>query len=72
MRQDLATFTDSWFNFLLYFSFFSVRSIMQKYLDKTGESAFEKIFIQKLGKIKICLTCKLVLKKIVEREMEVG
>lgn len=27
----------------------SVRSIMQKYLEKTGEIRFEKIFNQKLG-----------------------
>ncbi|KAK5976285.1 G protein-coupled receptor kinase 3, partial [Trichostrongylus colubriformis] len=27
----------------------SVRSIMQKYLEKTGEIKFEKIFNQKLG-----------------------
>lgn len=28
---------------------FSVRSIMQKYLEKTGEGRFEKIFNQRLG-----------------------
>ncbi|KAI1721220.1 protein kinase domain-containing protein [Ditylenchus destructor] len=28
---------------------FSVRSIMQKYLEKTGEIRFEKIFLQRLG-----------------------
>uniref|UniRef100_A0A915I086 G protein-coupled receptor kinase n=1 Tax=Romanomermis culicivorax TaxID=13658 RepID=A0A915I086_ROMCU len=38
----------------------SVRSIMQKYLEKTGESTFEKIFGQKLGFLlfkDFCETC---------------
>lgn len=33
----------------IYWPYFSVRSIMQKYLEKTGEIKFEKIFNQKLG-----------------------
>ena len=33
-----------------YFSF-SIRSVMQKYLEERGELTFDKIFNQKIGKL---------------------
>ena len=30
--------------------FFSVRSVMQRYMEKQGELVFDKIFNQRLGK----------------------
>lgn len=33
---------------------FSIRSVMQKYLEDRGEVTFEKIFSQKLGEYEVC------------------
>lgn len=42
----------------LYF-FFSVRSVMHKYLEKKNEVNFDKIFNQTLGKLIDNILCKL-------------
>jgi len=45
----------------MFVCFFSVRSVMHKYLEKTGELTFDKIFNQRLGIVPhiLLITCTL-------------